>query len=82
MTEQTQRKRLSELAAGESGTVLALEGGRGFVNNMKTMGILIGAVVEVKRAALSGGSVIISVGGSRLVVGHGMADKIVVKTLP
>jgi Fe2+ transport system protein FeoA len=44
-------KRLSDLKPGESGTVLRVEGDRVIRRRMLDMGLVNGAVVEVKRIA-------------------------------
>jgi Fe2+ transport system protein FeoA len=58
--------------------VLRVEGGFGMMDKLKPMGILPGENIEIIRND-SSGPLIISVKGSRLVIGRGMAQKIHVK---
>jgi ferrous iron transport protein A len=58
--------------------VLRVEGGFGMMDKLKPMGILPGENIEIIRND-SSGPLIISVKGSRLVIGRGMAQKIHVR---
>ena len=63
-----------------SGTVkvLRVEGGFGMMDRLKPMGILPGEDIEIVRND-SSGPLIISVKGSMLILGRGMAQKIDVR---
>jgi Fe2+ transport system protein FeoA len=58
--------------------VLRVEGGFGMMERLKPMGVLPGEDIEVVRND-SSGPLIISVKGSRLILGRGMAQKIDVR---
>lgn len=70
---------LSELRPGEKARVVELVGGRGFKNRMLGMGLHAGFELEMIQNAGAHGPIVISVGGSRLGIGAGMADKIRVR---
>lgn len=69
---------LALLRPGNSATVTAVRGGRGFNRRLASMGILPGVQVRMVSGAF-GGPVIIEVRGSRVVVGRGMAHRVVVE---
>jgi Fe2+ transport system protein FeoA len=74
---------LSRLRKGERGCVLALRGGREFQQRIVSLGLRVGCEIEVlqKGSADDGdGPVVVRSGDTRLMVGHGMAEKIVVRT--
>ena len=58
--------------------VIRIEGGFGMMDRLKPMGILPGENIEIVRNDTSG-PLIISVKGSRLILGRGMAQKIDVR---
>ena len=69
---------LTMLQAGRFGKVREVRGGRGFTHRLAEMGILPGTEIRVVK---SGGPVILEAGGNRLVVGRGMAHRIIVEPL-
>ena len=75
-------KTLEGLQAGESCRVIALNGGREFQQRIQSMGLSVGSLVSViQNNAGDGehGGVAVRVGDTRLMIGHGMARKIVVR---
>jgi ferrous iron transport protein B len=66
----------SSLQEGEEGIVYAVSGGKGFTSRLAGMGIVSGVKVRVLRK--SGGSVIFLASGTRVALGTGQADKILV----
>jgi len=58
--------------------VIRIEGGFGIMDKLKPLGILPGENVEIIRNDNSG-PLVLSVKGSRMVIGRGMAQKIYVK---
>ena len=60
--------------------VVRVEGGRGFVFRLATMGLISGARVTLESGGKSG-PVLISLGGTRLILGHGMAQRIMVRAV-
>jgi Fe2+ transport system protein FeoA len=72
---------LADLADGETGRVLSLSGGRTAVGKLEAMGMLAGALVEKKSAALNGGPVVVAQGGSQLAIPRSVAAGILVEPL-
>ena len=68
---------LSQLKVSEQGVVIALNGGRQFVNRLIGMGLSVGSRVQVIQGANGRpGPVLVAAGGARLGIGHGMAEKV------
>jgi len=80
-TQKDNVRALSDLPAGAEATVVALSGGRGFRHRLVSMGLNIGCGVKVLRgSAAGGGPTLLAVGQTRLAIGHGMAERILVST--
>lgn len=74
---------LSAMTHGKKGIVVALAGGRQFQHRLVSMGINVGCEIEVLHSSNGrGGPTLVATGESRLAVGHGMADKILVAVDP
>ena len=59
--------------------VVAIEGGRGFQHRLIGMGLNVGSVLTVMHGTGGGiGPTLVAVGDTRLAIGHGMAEKILV----
>ncbi len=74
---------LHRMAVGQRGFVVALRGGHAFQQRIVSLGLSVGCEVEVMRKGGTDGEpgpVVVRSGNTRLMVGHGMADKIVVRT--
>jgi len=70
---------LSRLKAGQVATVKSLAGGHQFQHRLVSMGLNVGCTVKVIRAgAALGGPVLVALGQTRLAIGRGMAEKILV----
>jgi len=69
---------LALLRPGTLGRVIAVQGGRGFNRRLASMGILPGAEIRMVRGGF-GGPVIVEVRGSRVLVGRGMAHRVMVE---
>ena len=70
---------LSKLPVGVDACVYSLIGGRCHRSKVVGLGLNIGAELRVERTTSStNGSIIISIGNSRLVIGYGIAKKIIV----
>jgi Fe2+ transport system protein FeoA len=70
---------LSRLPTGTEATVVALAGGRGFQGRLVSMGLSVGRSVRVVRSSNgAGGPTLIALGQTRLAIGRGMADRILV----
>lgn len=69
---------LADLLPGQSGTVLALEGGPGFVGRMAALGFTPGAEVTMVRNP-GRGPVIVSVLDTSVALGRGQASRVQVR---
>jgi len=69
---------LTTLSPGQSARVTSVHGGRGLVQRAASMGIIPGTEVEIIRSG-RGGPVIMRVHESRIVLGYGMAHRILVR---
>ena len=70
---------LGRAPVGARVVVSRLEGGKRFAARLADMGVLPGAVLRVLREG-GLGPVLVEVRGGRLVLGHGMADRILVRS--
>ncbi len=68
---------LTRAPIGQSLTIVGIDGGHAVRLRLATMGLREGTEIRVSHAA-STGPVVVEVGGGRLVLGTGMAEKIVV----
>ncbi|NQT56603.1 MAG: ferrous iron transport protein A [Desulfobacteraceae bacterium] len=69
---------LSSVKPGNEVTILDINGGRGIRSRLYSMGLVPGTKLTVLNGN-STGPVMIAVRDSRLAIGHGMAQKIVVR---
>ncbi len=72
---------LTELQAGERGWVAELAGGTAFQHRLAAMGLTLGREVSILQAPGRGGPRLVAVGRARLALGHGMAEKVIVRRL-
>ncbi len=71
---------LSKLKVGEKAEIVKFSGGHGFARRLQEMGLIPGQIVEVVRN-LPVGPVEISVIGTHLAIGRGIASRIIVRQL-
>ena len=64
---------LIDLAPGEAGIVVLLEGGYGMQRRLRSLGIVEGNTVRVLSALAWGGPVVVEVNRARVAIGRGMA---------
>lgn len=69
---------LTQMRKGSCVTVVAVDAGRNLQARLAALGLIPGVRLEVVNGTL-GGPVLVELGGSRLMLGCGMARKIVVK---
>jgi len=67
---------LEEMNAGQSGTIVQVEGGHGLTHRLSSMGIRAGKAITKVSAMLMRGPVTVKIGNSQVALGHGMAKKI------
>jgi ferrous iron transport protein A len=73
-------RKLNQIEAGKTVTVIGMRGGACFNGKMTSMGISLGFEVQViEPEPQGGGAMLVGVGSTRLMLGHGMAEKIIVK---
>ncbi|MEM2282122.1 MAG: metal-dependent transcriptional regulator [Candidatus Hadarchaeales archaeon] len=70
---------LTALLEGEEGVVERLVGGRGLCERLSAMGLTPGTKVRVLRSSLFRGPLLISVRGTELALGRGVAEKILLR---
>ena len=70
---------LRQMRAGQSGTVVYIEGGHGLVNRLNALGIRSGKRITKVSSMLMRGPVTIQVDRAQVAIGFGMANKIIVK---
>ena len=70
---------LTALLEGEEGVVERLRGGRGLCQRVSAMGLTPGTRVKMLRSSMFGGPILVSVRGTTLALGRGVATKILVK---
>jgi len=71
---------LSWLRIGEKAELVDVRGGRGIKRRLASMGLNHGVVVQMVQNAMPG-PVVISISDTRLALGRGMAQKIIVRKL-
>ncbi len=77
---EKRRSPLSGAGSGQRALVVAFHGGKDFQGRVVSMGLNIGSEVDVLNGCDSGkGPILVAVGETRLALGHGMADKIIVE---
>ncbi len=78
MKEERDKISLAEMEDGQFGIIDSMTGGKNLVKRLADLGITKGAGITVLRRTLFSGPVQVEVCGSRFVLGHGMASKIMV----
>jgi len=68
---------LSQVAEGQIVSVVSIDGGRGLRSRLTTMGLLPKTQIQVVHNGRSG-PFVISIKNSRMAIGRGVADKIMV----
>ena len=76
MNSKEDRKSLTELEDGQTAVIVSVQGGKILTKRLADLGITSGTVVKVIRKTLFSGPVQVEVAGSRLVLGWGLASKI------
>ena len=77
MDKDVDKMTLSKIESGKTVQMVSIEGGRNLKSRLASMGLISGVKIKVVRNS-SNGPFIVVVKGSRLVLGRGMAQKIVV----
>jgi len=78
MDNSKTERALTSLNDGESGRIVSISGGKNVTKRLADLGLKAGTMITVVRKTLFAGPVQIKVCGSMLVLGHGLASKIIV----
>ena len=70
---------LRQMQAGQSGTVVYIDGGHGLVSRLNALGIRPGKRITKFSSMLMRGPVTIQVDRAQVAIGFGMANKIIVE---
>ena len=70
---------LSRMEAGQSGIVIQIQGGRGLISRLSSLGIRPGQRVTKVSSMFMRGPVTIQVGNAQVAIGFGMANRIIVE---
>lgn len=70
---------LAQMKAGQSGTVIAVLGGKGLVRRLEALGVRLGKRVTKISSTLFRGPVTLRIDHTQVAVGFGMARKIMVE---
>lgn len=70
---------LTEMRAGQSGTVLHLQGGREFVSRVQALGLRPGKRITKVSSMIMHGPVTVQINGTQIAMGFGMASRIIVQ---
>ncbi|HCI56109.1 MAG TPA: FeoA family protein [Bacteroidales bacterium] len=70
--------RLTDMKEGQSGIIFEIDGGRTATKRVADLGLTPGTEIKVVRKTLFSGPVQIEANGSKLVLGKGLASKIMV----
>jgi Fe2+ transport system protein FeoA len=69
---------LTDLEDGQTGIIISISGGKKASKRLADLGLTPGAAIRVLRKTLFSGPVQIEISGSKLVLGSGLASKIIV----
>lgn len=72
-------KVLKDLASGESGTIVQIEGGQGMIGRLAALDIQPGRRITKLNNNLMGGPVTIELNRTQVAIGFGMAKRILVE---
>ena len=72
---------LAKMRAGQSGTILNIDGGHGMVTRLNTLGIVPGKRITKISSIMMGGPVTIEIDRAQVALGFGMARRILVRLI-
>ena len=70
---------VSKMESGRSGKVVQIQGGQGIISRLAALGIREGRKITKVSSMLMRGPVTIQSGNTRIAIGYGMANKIIVE---
>ena len=71
---------LSSLASGAEARIIEIRGGRGLARKLLALGLRVGSLLRVQHRRRRG--VVVLSGATRIALGGGIADKVMVSILP
>ena len=71
--------KLTEMKEGDLASIFDINGGHRFHQRVETLGIRVGVKVKKLSSQVMHGPIAIKIGNTRIAVGYGMAQKIIVK---
>ncbi len=77
--KESGKKNLTDLEDGQTGIIDSISGGKEAAKRLADLGLTTGTVIKVLRRTLFSGPVQIEVCGSKLVLGRGLASKIMIE---
>ena len=81
MDQQKEQIRLTDIKDGQRGVIISLPGGKLSTKRLADLGLTPGKEIKIIRKTLFSGPVQIEAGGSRLVLGWGLASKIIIELI-
>lgn len=79
MKDKNEITTLTDIKEHRTGIIVSIQGGKMATKRLADLGLTTGAIIRVLRKSLFSGPVEIEVGGSKLVLGRGLASKIIVE---
>ncbi len=79
MNNKKDKTSLTDIKDGQTGIIVSILGGRKATKRLADLGLTTGTEIKVLRRTLFSGPVQIEVCGSKLVLGRGLASKIMVE---
>jgi ferrous iron transport protein A len=70
---------VSKMKSGQTGRIIEIQGGQGLTARLSGLGIIPGRNITKISDMLMRGPVTIKTGNTRVAIGYGMADKIIVE---
>lgn len=77
MNNEKKQQSLTELEDGQTAVIVSVLGGKMLTKRLADLGITSGTEIKIIRKTLFSGPVQVEVAGSRLVLGWGLASKII-----
>jgi ferrous iron transport protein A len=79
MNNEKKQQSLTELEDGQTAVIVTVLGGKMLTKRLADLGITSGTEIKIIRKTLFSGPVQVEVAGSRLVLGWGLASKVMVE---
>ncbi|MDY6864401.1 MAG: FeoA family protein [Halobacteriota archaeon] len=71
---------LIDMENGDSGKIKRITGGYGQQRHMRSLGVREGKEINIVAKQPIGGPIIVDIGGNRIAIGRGMANRVMVET--